>query len=83
MNYVSALISLASHASPTTLLTTIPSGPDYDGGAESFVPILTKAGKSRKEIEPMVDAAYGDKTLTISKVNQIIKAVKERKMTSD
>jgi hypothetical protein len=31
----------------------------------------------------MVDAAYGDKTLTISKVNQIIKAVKEGKMTSD
>ncbi len=46
-------------------------------------PLLARAGKSRKEIKPLVDAAYGDKTLSISQINRIIKAVKEGKFTSD
>jgi hypothetical protein len=48
-----------------------------------FVAALARAGKSRKEIKPLVDAAYGDKTLSISQINRIIKAVKEGKTTSD
>jgi hypothetical protein len=48
-----------------------------------FVAALARVGKSRKEIRPLVDAAYGDKTLSISQINRIIKAVKERKTTSD
>jgi hypothetical protein len=42
-----------------------------------FVAALARAGKSRKEIKPLVDAAYGDKALSKSQINRIIKAVKE------
>ncbi len=42
-----------------------------------FVAVLARARKSRKEIKPLVDAAYGDKALSISQINQIIKAVKD------
>ncbi len=48
-----------------------------------FVAALARAGKSRKEIKPLVDAAYGDKTLSRSQINRRIKAVKEGKSTSD
>jgi histone-lysine N-methyltransferase SETMAR len=48
-----------------------------------FVAALARAGKSRKEIKPLVDAAYGDKALSKSQINRIIKAVKEGKLTSD
>jgi histone-lysine N-methyltransferase SETMAR len=48
-----------------------------------FIAALDRGGKSRKEIKPLVDAAYGDKTLSISQINRIIKAVKEGKTTSD
>jgi hypothetical protein len=48
-----------------------------------FVTTLTRAGKSRTEIKPLVNAAYGDKALAISQINRIIKAVKEGKSTSD
>jgi hypothetical protein len=48
-----------------------------------FVAALARAGKSRKEFKPLVDAAYGDKTLSISQINRIIKAVKDGKSTSD
>jgi hypothetical protein len=48
-----------------------------------FVAALARAGKSQKEIKPLVDAAYGDKTLSKSQINRIIKAVKEVKLTSD
>ncbi len=48
-----------------------------------FVAALARAGKSRKEIKPFLDAAYGDKTLSISQINRIIKAVKDGKSTSD
>ncbi len=36
-----------------------------------------RAGKSCKEIKQLVDAAYSDKTLSISQINCIIKDVKE------
>jgi cytochrome c-type biogenesis protein CcmH/NrfF len=48
-----------------------------------FVAALARAGKSRKEIKPLVGAAYGDKTLSKSQINRILKAVKEGKSTSD
>jgi hypothetical protein len=48
-----------------------------------FVAALARAGKGRKEIKPLVDAAYGDKALSKSQINCIIKAVKEGKSTSD
>jgi hypothetical protein len=48
-----------------------------------FVATLPRAGKSSKEIKPLVDAACGDKPLSISQINRIIKAVKDGKSTSD
>jgi hypothetical protein len=48
-----------------------------------FVAALARARKGRKEIKPLVDAAYGDKALSISQINRIIKAVKEGKNTPD
>ena len=48
-----------------------------------FVAALARAGKRRQEIKPLVDSAYGDKSLSISQINRIIKAVKEGKNTSD
>jgi hypothetical protein len=48
-----------------------------------FVATLARDGTSRKEIKPLVDAAYGDKALSKSQINRIIKAVKEGKSTSD
>jgi hypothetical protein len=48
-----------------------------------FVAVLARARKSRKEIKPLVDAAYGDKAISISQINRIIKAVKDGKSTSD
>jgi hypothetical protein len=44
-----------------------------------FVAALAKAGKSRKAIKPLVDSANGDKTMSKSQINWIIKAVKEGK----
>jgi hypothetical protein len=49
----------------------------------NFVAVLTRAGKSQKEIQPLMDAAHGDKILSLSQKNWIIKAVKEWKNTSD
>jgi hypothetical protein len=46
----------------------------------NFVAELTRAGKSRKEIKSLVDAAYVDMAMSKS---QIIKAVKEGKNTAD
>jgi hypothetical protein len=37
-----------------------------------FVAALTRAGKSRKEIKPLVDAEYGDKAFSIRQIYQII-----------
>ncbi len=48
-----------------------------------FIAALARAGKSRKEIKPLVDAAYGDKALSKSQLNRIINAVKEGKLASD
>jgi hypothetical protein len=48
-----------------------------------FLATLAKAGKSCKEIKPLVDAAYRDKALIIIQINGIIKAVKEGKISSD
>jgi hypothetical protein len=39
----------------------------------------TRAGKSKKEIKPLVDGVYEDKALSISHINRIIKAVKKGK----
>ncbi len=36
-----------------------------------------------KETKPLLDATYGDKALSISQINWIIKVVKEGKNTSD
>jgi hypothetical protein len=47
------------------------------------VATLPRAGKSQKEIKPLLDAAYGAKALSISQINRIIKAVKEGKNTLD
>jgi hypothetical protein len=47
-----------------------------------FGAALTRARKSRKEIKPLVDAVYGDKALSISQINRLVKAVKEGKNTS-
>ena len=48
-----------------------------------FVAALARAGKRRQEIKILVDAAYGDKSLSISQINRIIKAVNDGKNTSD
>jgi hypothetical protein len=50
-----------------------------------FIAALARAGKSQKEIKPLLDVAYGDKIMSISQINWIIKAVKEWKkpQTSD
>ena len=48
-----------------------------------FVAALARAGKRRQEIKPLVDSAYGNKTLSVSQINRIIRAVKEGKNTSD
>ncbi len=45
--------------------------------AQSFLATLARAGKSHKEIKPLMGAADGDKTLSISQINWIIKALKE------
>ncbi len=39
----------------------------------------TRARKSKKEIKPLVDGVYGDKALSISQINRIIRAVKKGK----
>jgi hypothetical protein len=39
----------------------------------NFLATLAKAGKSCKEIKPLVDAAYRDKALLLSQINWIIK----------
>jgi hypothetical protein len=44
--------------------------------AQNFVAALARARKSRKDIKPLVDAAYGDKSLNVSQINRTIKAVK-------
>jgi hypothetical protein len=44
-----------------------------------FLADLARAGKSQKEIKPLVDVAYGDKIMSIGQINLIIKAVKEGK----
>jgi hypothetical protein len=49
----------------------------------NFVAALARARKSRREIKLLVDAAYGDKGLSVSQINRIIKAVKKRKTTAD
>jgi hypothetical protein len=51
--------------------------------ARNFIAALSKAGKSRKDIKPLVNATYGDNPLLISQINQIIKAVQEGKLASD
>jgi hypothetical protein len=51
--------------------------------ARNFIAALARAGKSCREIKPLVDAAYGDKSLSISQINRIIKVVKEGKTTAD
>jgi hypothetical protein len=48
-----------------------------------FVAALARAGKRRKEIKPLVDAAYGVKAFSKRQKNRTIKAVKEGKSTSD
>jgi hypothetical protein len=48
-----------------------------------FVTTLVRAGKSQKEIKPLVDAAYGDKALSRIQIKCIIKAVKEGKNNLD
>jgi hypothetical protein len=44
---------------------------------------LARAGKGHKDIKSLVDAAFGDKALSKSQINHIIKAVKEGKNTAD
>jgi len=48
-----------------------------------FIAALARAGKRQQEIKILVDAAYGDKSLSISQINRIIKAVNDGKSTSD
>jgi hypothetical protein len=44
-----------------------------------FITALAKTRRTRKEIKQFINAAYMDKALPISQINQIIKAVKEGK----
>jgi hypothetical protein len=48
-----------------------------------FVAMLARAGKSFKDIQETVAAAYGDRTLKKNQIYAIIKNVKEGKPTSD
>jgi hypothetical protein len=48
-----------------------------------FIAVLARARKGRKDIKSLVNAAYGDKALSISQINRIIKAVKEGKNNAD
>jgi hypothetical protein len=48
-----------------------------------FVATLTRPGKSFKEIQGTVAAAYGDNSLKKTQINAIIKNVKEGKPTTD
>ncbi len=45
--------------------------------------MLTRAGKGRKDIKSLVNAAYSDKALSKSQINHIIKAINEGKNTVD
>ncbi len=45
----------------------------------NFVTVLTRAGKSRKEIKSFVISAYGAKTLSVSQINRFRKSVKNCK----
>ncbi len=45
----------------------------------NFVPSLAMAAKSRQEINPLVDSAHGDKTLSIILGNRITEAIKYKK----
>jgi hypothetical protein len=49
----------------------------------NFVAALARAGKGRKEIKSLVDAAYGGSAMSKSQINRIINAVKEGKNTAD
>jgi hypothetical protein len=45
----------------------------------NFVAMLARAGKGSKDIKSSVNAAFGDKAMSKSQINCIIKAVKECK----
>jgi hypothetical protein len=47
-----------------------------------FIAALVRGRKRRQEIKPLVDRVYGDKTLSHSQINRIIRAVKDGKKTS-
>jgi hypothetical protein len=48
-----------------------------------FVPLLAMAAKSRQEINPLVDSAHGDKTLSIILGNRITEAIKYKKTSKN
>ncbi len=64
-------------------LTPLPPPPSAMTKVRNFVAALARAGKGCKEIKLLVDAAYGDTAMLKSRINCIIKAVKEGKNTAD
>jgi hypothetical protein len=44
-----------------------------------FIAALARGRKRQQEIKPLVDRVYGDKTLSNSQINRIIRAVKDGK----
>jgi hypothetical protein len=67
-----------SRAGQTTLNTTTPSGPSYDGGA-NFHCCARQGCKKLAGIKLLIDCAYEDNTLSITRTNCVIKAVKYEK----
>jgi hypothetical protein len=46
-----------------------------------FFGVLTRAAKSQQEIKSSVKSAYGDKNMSYSFIDSLIKAVKDEKFT--
>jgi hypothetical protein len=68
---------LADSPGPANLHKTTPSGLDYEGDGE-FCRYPRQGQKKPERNQPLVDAAYGDKALSISQINYVIKAVEKQ-----
>ncbi len=71
---------LTSRAGQSALETATPSSLGYDRGAH-FCRHMYEGCKKSVRIKLLVDNLFGNKTLSITQINCIIKAVNEEKMT--
>jgi hypothetical protein len=66
-----------------TKLQLSPRPPHISSRTEVCDFVATLAGKSQKDIKPLVGAAYGDYALLTSQLNMIIEAMKGERTTSN